>query len=214
VSSRHGAPDAPLDQADAVGLIEGVTRFNAEGVPGLRDRSKSGPPEWLDEGQLAAFKAVVLRGPAAGCQGRRARVLSGEASMFAQRGTVMDARRRTWLIWLASGWFMPAALIRAAVAQEGRRRVVEARIENRKVVAPSEAIQITEGDVIELRWTSDEAVDLHLHGYDLELHVRPDEPAAMVIEAYATGRFPITSHGWGKGGHGHDELTYLEVYPR
>ena len=134
--------------------------------------------------------------------------------MFAQRGTVMDARRRTWLIWLASGWFLPAALIRAAVAQEGPRRVIEARIENRKVVAPSEAIRITEGDVIELRWTSDEAVDLHLHGYDLELHVRPDEPAAMVIEAYATGRFPITSHGWGKGGHGHDELTYLEVYPR
>jgi hypothetical protein len=36
----------------------------------------------------------------------------------------------------------------------------------------------------------------------------------MVIEAYATGRFPITSHGWGEGGHGHDALTYLEVYPR
>ena len=54
----------------------------------------------------------------------------------------------------------------------------------------------------------------YLHGYDVELHVRPDEPAVMVIEAYATGRFPITSHGWGKGGHGHDELTYLEVYPR
>ena len=214
MSSRHGASDAPLDQADAVGLIEGVIRFNAEGVPGLRDPSKSGPPEWLDEGQLAAFKAVVLRGPAAGCQGRRARVLSGEAWMFAQRGTAMDARRRTWLIWLASGWFMPAALIRAAVAQEGPRRVIEARIENREVVAPGEAIRIIEGDVIELRWTSDEAVDLHLHGYDLELHVRPDEPAAMVIEAYATGRFPITSHGWGKGGHGHDELTYLEVYPR
>jgi hypothetical protein len=82
--------------------------------------------------------------------------------MFAQRGTVMDARRRTWLIWLASGWFVPAALIRAAVAQDGPRRVIEARIENRKVVAPSEAIRITEGDVIELRWTSDEAVDLHL----------------------------------------------------
>ena len=49
-------------EPDPVGLIEGVIRFNAEGVPGLRDRSKSGPPEWLDEGQLAAFKAVVLRG--------------------------------------------------------------------------------------------------------------------------------------------------------
>jgi len=145
---------------------------------------------------------------------RRARVPGGEAWTFAQRGTVMDARRRTWLIWLASGWCMPAALIRAAVAQDGPRRVIEARIENRKVVAPSETIRITEGDVIELRWTSDEPASLHLHGYDVEVHVRPDEPAVMVIEAYATGRFPITSHGWGEGGHGHDELAYLEVYPR
>jgi hypothetical protein len=97
--------------------------------------------------------------------------------------------------------------------QEVSPRVIEVRIENRKVVAPSKTIRITEGDMIELRWTSDEPVELHLHGYDLELHVRPDEPAAMVIEAYATGRFPITSHGWGEGGHGHDALTHLEVYP-
>jgi len=109
---------------------------------------------------------------------------------------------------------MPAARIRAAVAQDGPRQVIEARIEKRKVVAPTGAIRVTEGDVVELRWTSDEAVELHLHGYDVELQVRPGEPATMVIEAHATGRFPITSHGWGAGGHGHDALTYLEVYPR
>ena len=126
----------------------------------------------------------------------------------------MGACRRTWLVWLAIGLLMPAVLIQAAVAQDSPQQVIEARIENRKVVEPSEAIRITEGDVIELRWTSDEAVELHLHGYDLELEVRPGEPAAMVIEAHATGRFPITSHGWGEGGHGHDALTYLEVYPR
>ena len=109
---------------------------------------------------------------------------------------------------------MPSVLNQAAVAQETSRRAIEVRIENREVVVPREAIRITEGDVIELVWTSDEATELHLHGYDLEIHVRPDEPATMVIEAYATGRFPITSHGWGEGGHGHDALTYLEVYPR
>ncbi len=126
----------------------------------------------------------------------------------------MNACRRTWLVWLAAGSFIPTALIRAAVAQEAPQQVIEVRIENRKVVTPGEAIRITEGDVIELRWTSDEAVELHLHGYDLEIQVRPDAPATMVIEASATGRFPITSHGWGEGGHGHDALTYLEVYPR
>jgi hypothetical protein len=126
----------------------------------------------------------------------------------------MGASRRTWLVWLLAGWFIPSALIRAAVAQDSPRRVIEARIENRKVVVPGGAIRITEGDVVELRWTSDEPVELHLHGYDVELHVRPNEPAAVVIEAFATGRFPITSHGWGESGHGHDTLTYLEVYPR
>jgi putative transposase len=44
-------------------LRDWVIRFNAEGVAGLRDRPKSGRPPWLDEGQLAAFKALVLRGP-------------------------------------------------------------------------------------------------------------------------------------------------------
>jgi transposase len=40
-----------------------VIRFNAEGIEGLCDRPRSGRPSWLDDGQLAAFKALVLRGP-------------------------------------------------------------------------------------------------------------------------------------------------------
>lgn len=44
-------------------LRDWVIRFNAEGAEGLRDRPKSGRPTWLDEGQLAAFKGLVLRGP-------------------------------------------------------------------------------------------------------------------------------------------------------
>ena len=126
----------------------------------------------------------------------------------------MDAFRRTWLVWLAAGSVMPAALMRAAVAQDRAQRVIEVRIEKRKVVAPEPAIRISKGDVVELRWTSDEPVELHLHGYDLEIVVRPDKPAAMIVKAEITGRFPIESHGWGKGGRGHDTLTYLEVYPR
>ena len=125
----------------------------------------------------------------------------------------MVTSRRACLLWLAMVPFLSTVLARAAAAQESSRRVIEARIVNRTVHEPAEAIRINEGDVVELRWTSDEAVELHLHGYDIELHVRPGEPATMIIEAIHTGRFPITSHGWGEGGHGHDALTYLEVYP-
>src|SRR3712207_3243163 len=41
-------------------LRDWVIRFNVEGVEGLRDRPR---PTWLTEGQQAAFKAVVRRGP-------------------------------------------------------------------------------------------------------------------------------------------------------
>ena len=132
----------------------------------------------------------------------------------------MDPGRRTWLARLGMGLLLSGTLMGGAVAQENSPRVIEVRVENRKVVAPEEAIRITQGDVIELRWSSDEAVELHLHGYDVELHVGPDAPATMAIEAFAAGRFPITSHGWSGGGDSggdsggdHDALTYLEVYP-
>ena len=44
-------------------LRDGVSQFNRHGVEGLRDRPKSGRPSWLDDGQLATLKALVLRGP-------------------------------------------------------------------------------------------------------------------------------------------------------
>jgi transposase len=60
-----------MRRADAAGragmdrqtLRDWVIRFNAEGIEGLCDRPRSGRPSWLDDGQLAAFQALVLRGP-------------------------------------------------------------------------------------------------------------------------------------------------------
>jgi transposase len=40
-----------------------VHRYNEEGVEGLRDRPRPGRPCALDEGQQAALKALVLKGP-------------------------------------------------------------------------------------------------------------------------------------------------------
>ena len=99
-------------------------------------------------------------------------------------------------------------------AQKAPQQVIDVRIENRQVVEPKEAIRVTEGDVVELRWISDEPVELHLHGYDIKIEVQPGEPASMVVDAFATGRFPIESHGGGNEGHGEEALTFLEVYPK
>lgn len=106
------------------------------------------------------------------------------------------------------------APIGKAVCQDAAHRVIRVKIEHRKVVVPKGPIRISENDTVELRWSSDEEVEVHLHGYNKELRVHPGKPASMTIQAYATGRFPVTSHGWGHAGHGHQALTYIEVYPR
>ncbi len=59
-------------------LGDWVHRYNAEGVEGLRDRPRPGRPCGLDEGQQAALKALVLKGPRLerdGCVAWRARDL-------------------------------------------------------------------------------------------------------------------------------------------
>lgn len=54
---------AHLAGMDRQTLRDWVIRFNAEGIEGLGDRPKSGRRSWLDEGQLASLRALVLRGP-------------------------------------------------------------------------------------------------------------------------------------------------------
>jgi transposase len=44
-------------------LGDWVHRYNEEGVNGLKDRPRSGRPPRLDDGQQAALKALVLKGP-------------------------------------------------------------------------------------------------------------------------------------------------------
>ena len=63
VDGMNRKPAARQAGMDRQTLRDWVIRFNAEGIEGLRDRPRSGRPPWLDDGQLAAFKALVLRGP-------------------------------------------------------------------------------------------------------------------------------------------------------
>lgn len=90
----------------------------------------------------------------------------------------------------------------------------ELTIIERKVQAEENTLRITQGDSVELVWLSDEAAELHLHGYDISFEVSPAAPSVVSFEARATGRFPVTSHGFGgEQSHGHKALLYIEVYP-
>jgi transposase len=53
MSREQAARQAGMDRQT---LRDWVIRFNAEGVEGLRDRTKSGRRTWLDEGQLATLR--------------------------------------------------------------------------------------------------------------------------------------------------------------
>lgn len=100
----------------------------------------------------------------------------------------------------------------AAKAEEAKR--FDLVIAERSLVSGGPTIRATQGDRVELAWTSDEAVELHLHGYDLALQVPAGELAVLAFTAAVAGRFPMTSHGFAGGGdHSHRPLLYIEIYP-
>ena len=104
-----------------------------------------------------------------------------------------------------------SALILAAAAADPAAKVFELAIANGRVDASRDTVRVTKGDKVELRWSSDKPIALHLHGYDIEVSVSPQSPAAMAFVAKIAGRFPVSDHRHG-GGH-ERAVLYLEVHP-
>jgi hypothetical protein len=42
--------------------------------------------------------------------------------------------------------------------------------------------------------SAEEPVEVHVHGYDIEEEVEPEEPASISFDADLTGRFDIEDH--------------------
>jgi hypothetical protein len=55
-----------------------------------------------------------------------------------------------------------------------------------------------EGDHLMLRLTSEEPLQVHIHGYDLQRELAPSKPVTLLVtlllEADLTGRFEIEDH--------------------
>jgi transposase len=60
MSRAQAARQAGMDRQT---LRDWVVRFNQESLDGLRDRPRCGRPTFLDQGQMAVLKTLVLRGP-------------------------------------------------------------------------------------------------------------------------------------------------------
>jgi hypothetical protein len=112
-----------------------------------------------------------------------------------------------------------AGLISPAVAQSVQPRQFAITIKERKVEAAASVIRVSQGDPVEIVLTSDEAAELHLHGYDLKLSLAPNVPGTMRFTAKIAGRFPLEAHRFGavsssRRHRSEGPLLYIEVHPR
>lgn len=111
-------------------------------------------------------------------------------------------------------------LISNAAAESGDFRRISAAIRDGKIDPEHGVIRLSQGETVEIVFTSDETAELHLHGYDLTLTLEPGMPGVLRLDATIAGRFAIEAHRSGhdndaseRRGSGHATLLYLEVYP-
>jgi FtsP/CotA-like multicopper oxidase with cupredoxin domain len=108
---------------------------------------------------------------------------------------------------------------RAMPAQDTPPRVIEIVLREGRASGPdlpapargAPTLRLTRGERVELRWTSDRTMDLHLHGYGIELRAAGDATTVMAFLARAAGRFAVETHD--RAGR-HLTVLYLEVHPR
>jgi hypothetical protein len=87
-----------------------------------------------------------------------------------------------------------ALLALMALSVIAEPRVIELTIRAGTLPSDQRVIRVRQGDAVTLRWTSDRALTLHLHGYDIEHRLTAGTPATMSFAARATGRG--TSLSW------------------
>lgn len=98
-------------------------------------------------------------------------------------------------------------LIPAAASSPGNR-VFELGLKNGRLVSGPAVLQVKAGDRITLKIASNTSDELHVHGYDLRLRIKPEEVVTLDFTANRTGRFGLELH------RAHAELGALEVYPQ
>ena len=107
---------------------------------------------------------------------------------------------------------LTAALLAAATGSAlAEDRVFELRIQ-REGPAKPEVLTVHQNDQVVIRLMSGKAVQVHLHGYDIERDVLPNAVTSLRFTATATGRFPIEIHS--KAPSRQPPLAYVEVQPR
>jgi len=105
-----------------------------------------------------------------------------------------------------------AIVVTSATLVGAEARLIDLAIRNGELPSEARVVRVQQGDDVTLRWSSDSAVTVHLHGYDIESKLTAGTPMTMRFQAKASGRFPIEIHARGAGAE--HTLGYLEVHPR
>ena len=117
------------------------------------------------------------------------------------------ARRRLFAFAL-----LACGLPALAQAQEVRR--FDLALKAGELPKDQRTIKVKQGESVELRWSTDQPIRLHLHGYDMEIAVKPGEPTVTALSARIAGRFSVDKLQDKPGGHQHGgKVLYFEVHP-
>lgn len=114
--------------------------------------------------------------------------------------------------YLSFTWLVVTIVMLAVTPASAEPRAADLPIRGGVLPVEQRVIRVLQGDAVTLRWTSDRALTVHLHGYDIEQRITPGTTATMSFTARATGRFSIEIHA--SEGHRASTLAYLEVHPR
>lgn len=93
-------------------------------------------------------------------------------------------------------------------AQNSNVKTFDLVVQNRKLVAGPDTLQVTEGDEVTINITADEDEELHLHGYDKSVDLEASKAASLTFTADKSGRFPYELE------HSKTEIGALEVQPK
>jgi hypothetical protein len=90
-------------------------------------------------------------------------------------------------------------------------RTYRLTIRDQRLVRGPQVLDATQGDPITLIITTDHAGTLHIHGYEKEIVLAPDQETTLAFTAERAGRYGVDFHGADRT---HAELAALEVQPR
>ena len=109
---------------------------------------------------------------------------------------------------IATRLLAAAACGLALMAATAAERAVEVVLERGKPVGGAQAVRVVRNEEVALTVRSDRDDELHLHGYNLHLHLKSGKPGTLRFVARRTGRFSAELHP------SDVEVVVFEIYPK